>query len=93
VGIEILSFASKGDPNRSHHALSHLKARAKDNHLVIQPIDFFLVEPRIANLHPSGEGPACAQLFDSITDGFGCRRKTPVVGVSTSALRQIQFSR
>jgi hypothetical protein len=49
---------------------SHLEARAKDNHLVIQPIDFFLVEPILSNLHPGAEGPACAQFFDSITDGL-----------------------
>jgi hypothetical protein len=47
-----------------------LEARAKDNHLVVQPIDFFLVELILSNLHPGAEGPACAQFFDSITDGL-----------------------
>jgi hypothetical protein len=49
-------------------ALSQLEARAKDNHLVIQTIDFFLAEPILSNVHPGATGPACAQFFDSITD-------------------------
>jgi C4-dicarboxylate-specific signal transduction histidine kinase len=42
---------------------------------------------------PRGEGPACAQFFDSVTYGLSRCRETPVIGVSCSALRQIQFSR
>jgi hypothetical protein len=70
-------------------ALSQSEARAKDNHLVIQPT----VEPILSNLHPGAEGPACAEFFDSITDGLSRCRETPVIGVSSSRPRQIEFCR
>jgi hypothetical protein len=73
-------------------ALSHLEARAKDNHLVIQPIDFFLAEPILSNLHPGAKGPACAQFFDSITDGLSrCRETSVVLAAALDALRQEEF--
>jgi hypothetical protein len=53
--------------------------------IVIQSVDFVLVDALIADLNPSGEGPACAQFFDSIIDGLSRRRETPVIGVSSSA--------
>jgi hypothetical protein len=75
-------------------ALSHLEARAKDNHFVMQPIDFFLVEPILFNLHPGADGPACAQFFDSIANGLSRCRKAPVVLAATlGTLRQEQFNR
>jgi hypothetical protein len=52
-----------------------------------------LLETLITDLHPSGEGPECAQFFDSTADGLSRCRETPVFGVTASAPRQIQFSR
>ena len=61
--------------------------------IVIQPVDFVLVEALITDLHPSGEGPECAQFFDSVMVGISRRRQTAVFGVTPSAPRQKQFRR
>ena len=61
--------------------------------IVIQSVDFVLVEPRITDLHPGAQGSACAQFYDSVVDRLSRCRETPVIGVSSSAPRQIQFSR
>ena len=61
--------------------------------IVIQSVDFVLVEALITDLHPSGEGPEGAQFFDSIADGLSRCRETAVFGVTASAPRQIQFCR
>jgi hypothetical protein len=61
--------------------------------IVIPLLDFVFVETLITDLHRSGEGPECAQFFDSIADGLSRCRETAVFGVTAFALRQIQFSR
>jgi hypothetical protein len=61
--------------------------------IVIQSVDFVLVEALITDLHPSGEGPECAQFFDGVMDGLSRGRETAVFGVTPSAPRQKQFSR
>ena len=61
--------------------------------VVIEALDLVVVEALIPNLHPGAEGPARAQFFDSIMDGLSRCRETPVIGVSSSPPRQIQFCR
>ena len=61
--------------------------------LVIQSVDFVLVEPLITDLHPGAEGPARAQFYDSVVDRLSRCRETPVIGVASSPPRQMQFCR
>jgi hypothetical protein len=76
-----------------HVALHSLRSAHRTITIIIQSVDFVLVEPILSNLHPSGEGSECAQFFDGKSDSLSRCGETPVFGVAASALRQIQFSR